>query len=148
MSLSIDELPPVPAGKARIIFIYDKNPLLWKLTPFALRVDRRPVLWIKLIPKFSAVDVEAGRRELSNFTREAESTRPFDSYWTPRPIELDLKSGETRYFFLDVIEVDDAEGWRSRLRPEDVWDRPYRGRLREISPIEASRLLRVTRVSG
>lgn len=147
-SLSIDELPALPADKARLIVIYDRSPILWRATPFSLAIDRKSVLWMKTIPKFSVIDVEPGKRELTNFTKDPESNERFDSHWYRKPLELVFQPGETRYFFFYAIEVNDHGGWRSRFYPTDVWSRPYRYTMREIGPIEAAQRLRVTRVSG
>jgi len=150
VSLSIDELPSVPVGKARLVVVFDQDTILWGVTPLALFVDGKATQWIKKLPRFSAIDVEPGERLFATSYPDPWVLDVMEQQGFSPQHRLKLQEGETRYFFCFAQRADELVRAVEQRSPAS----PYLGTpiyallMREIDSVEASRLLRVTRVSG
>lgn len=149
VSLRLEELPPVPMGKARIVVVYQQNAVLWKATPFPLYVDERAVQWVKKLPEFSVIDVEPGERTLAVDYPDSWIQELMAQYEMSPQKTLSLGVGETGYLYCFPRRADEflmklAEKSTATVVKQPVFVLGFR----EIDEAEAARLLGVTRVSG
>ncbi|MGJ8726012.1 MAG: hypothetical protein ACSHYB_15765 [Roseibacillus sp.] len=122
---SFEALPSVPAGKARLVLIFDQSPKTWRIFPMVFSVDHKLALEIRSIRRFAVIDVEPGVR-----------TMHFG--WGPytellKPLVFDFRPQATGYFLVSSV--------RGLSEPHVMGGRSTEIEVTEISATEAARLI-------
>lgn len=120
---SLESVPAISSGKARVVHIFDDSPNMWKITPFYISVDGRPVERVNL-KKFTYIDVNSGTRVLSYDQHKAIGLRD--------GMSLSFLPGQTRYLYV-----------KSRYRPDrsGVYIDGFQLDVSEITAAEAQFIL-------
>lgn len=90
------DLPPIPAGKARVIHILDNDPSMWKITPVYISIDGRPATRAN-VNKISVIHVSPGQRLISYNKDKVLGARD--------GVSLHFLKGQTRYLYCKAVRL-------------------------------------------
>lgn len=95
-------LPPIRAGKARVIHILDNHPSMWNVAPFYISIDGHSRARAS-VNKVSVIHVEPGQRLISYHREKVMGSKD--------GVSLYFLKGQTRYLYCKAARLSEDQSF-------------------------------------